>query len=130
MATASTFGMNKYFPVFIFSLALAGLLLGGCREQAATPPPVLPSLQRPVITLKINPANRTVRLSIPASAYVERGGLPGVFVLNEGQARFRMVRIGKHSAAQLEVLSGLRGDETLVLGDLATLHDGSPIVVK
>lgn len=117
--------MNKFSPGFICSLALAGLSLAGCGEQAATPPLELPSLQRPVTTLKA-----ATRLFIPAGAYIERGGLPGVFVLTEGQARFRMVRIGKRSAAQLEVLSGLSGDETLVLGDLAQIHDGSPIVVK
>jgi hypothetical protein len=122
--------MNKLSPVFLLSLALAGLSLAGCGDQAATPPLELPSLQRPVITLQAAPRAQAPRLFIPAGAYVERSGLPGVFVLSEGQARFRMVRIGKRGAGQLEVLSGLRGDETLVLGDLAQMHDGSPIVVK
>ncbi len=122
--------MNKLSPVFIFSLALMGLFLSGCREPAPTPPLALPSLQRPVVTLKVAPATPQQRLIIPASAYVERSGLPGVFVLSAGQARFRMLRIGQRSAGQLEVLSGLAGDETLVLGDFADIHDGSPIVVR
>ena len=122
--------MNKFQPVFVFSLACASLLLTGCREQAPTPPLELPSLQRPVVTLKAAPRAPAQRLLIPAGAYVERGGLPGVFVLSQGQARFRMVRIGKRNAGQLEVLSGLSGDETLVLGGFAEIHDGSPIVVK
>lgn len=121
--------MNKLTPVFIFSFALVGLSLAGCSEQAATPPLVLPSLQRPVVALKLA-AVAQQRLLIPVSAYVERSGLPGVFVLSEGQARFRMVRIGKRSAGQLEVLSGLTGNETLALGDLAEIHDGSPIAIK
>lgn len=122
--------MNKSTPLYIVSFVLVGLSLAGCREQAATPPLALPSLQRPVVALKVTALTPPQRLLIPAGAYMERSGLPGVFVLSEGQARFRMVRIGKRNAGQLEVLSGLTGDETLVLGDFAEIHDGSPIVVK
>ena len=122
--------MNKLTLLSIFSFALVGLTMAGCREQAASPPLALPSLQRPVVALKVAAVTPQQRLLIPVSAYVERSGLPGVFVLSEGQARFRMVRIGKRSIDQLEVLSGLTGGETLVLGDLAEIHDGSPIVIK
>lgn len=118
--------MKKLLSVFIFTFVTL-LLLGGCQKKAATPLLTLPSLQRPLVTLNVAAPQR---LFIPTAAYVERSGLPGVFVLNAGQARFRMVRIGKRSTGQLEVLSGLRGDETLVLGDLADVHDGSPIVVR
>lgn len=122
--------MKKLSAVFLFSPVLIGLLLAGCGEQAPTPPLELPALQRPVMTLQAGARAQAQRLFIPAGAYVERSGLPGVFVLIEGQARFRMVRIGKHSAGRLQVLSGLSGNETLVLGDLAEIHDGSPVVVK
>ena len=121
--------MNKLISVFILTLATVPLL-DGCRAQTATPLLALPSLQRPVVTLKVSASAASQRLFIPVAAYVERSGLPGVFVLNAGQARFRMVRIGKRSASQLEVLSGLSGDETLVLRDLTDVHDGSPIVVR
>ena len=122
--------MHKLTPMIIFSCTLLALTLIACREPVATPPQVLPSLQRPVLTLSIAPTTPAQQLLIPAGAYIERGGLPGVFVLNAGQARFRMLRIGQHSAGKLEVLSGLAGNETLVLGDLTQIHDGSPIVVK
>jgi len=29
----------------------------------------------------------------------------------------------------VEILSGLQGSETLVLGDLSAVHDGSPVTV-
>jgi hypothetical protein len=49
-------------------------------------------------------------------------------VLNpSGEARFRMVRPGRVVGGETEILAGLAGDETLVLGELKTLHDGSPI---
>lgn len=71
---------------------------------------------------------RAGRLLVPASAMVERGGVPGVFVLTpQGQARFRMIRSGKIVNGRVEVLSGLDGNEALVAGDLRDVHDGSLI---
>lgn len=71
-----------------------------------------------------------LKLKIPRAALVERGGIPGVFVLSEaGEARFRLVRPGRSSGTQAEILSGLHGNETLVLGDLSAVHDGSLVIV-
>ena len=105
---------------------LAAVTLPGCQEKPPVPPPSLPSLERPVLTLQVKP-DELPKLTIPRPALVERGGIPGVFVLENNQARFRMVRPGKVGATQVQVLSGLHGNETLVLGDLAEVHDGSPI---
>jgi multidrug efflux pump subunit AcrA (membrane-fusion protein) len=67
---------------------------------------------------------------LPQSVLVERGGVPGVFVLGEeGRARFRMVRTGKNINGRVEILSGLSGNETLVTGDLRDVHDGSPVKI-
>ena len=108
---------------------LAGLALTSCRGKPPVPPPSLPSLERPVLALQIKPDSLSA-LTIPIEALIDRGGIPGVFVLEKNQARFRMVRFGKTSAARVEVLSGLHGDETLVLGELTEVHDGSPISIK
>lgn len=106
-------------------LALA-MLLGGCgHETPGTPPVTLPTLQRPTSALTQDIDKRNVL--IPASALATRGGWSGVFVLQDGRARFRMVRVGTISRGQAQILSGLTGRETLVMGDLAAVHDGSPI---
>ena len=112
------------FPVRIFSVvAVTALLLAGCGEKAALPVPVA-ALERPVLTLDAQAG----RVLVPEALLVERGGVPGVFVLSaENQARFRMVRTGKTVNNRVEVLSGLRGGETLVTGDLRDVHDGSPV---
>jgi hypothetical protein len=111
-------------------LILAGLLaslpLAGCHKKPPVPPPSRPSLERPVLALRVKPDSLSA-LQIPRQALVERSGIPGVFVLNNQEARFRMIRPGKTGTARVAVLSGLHGDETLVLGDLTTVHDGSPI---
>lgn len=108
-------------------------------------PAALPVLERPVFTLAARrPPEAPVR--VPVAALVSRGGIPGVFVLQEAaafppaardpggealpQARFRMVKTGKTVQQRVEVLSGLAGGEVLVLGALADVRDGSPIAVK
>ncbi len=109
---------------------LSVLSLAGCQKKPPAPPPSLPQMNRPVFSLQAKPAE-LLRIRIPRQALVERGGIPGVFVLSPaGEARFRMVRVGGMVGAQVEILSGLRGDETMVLGELADVHDGSPILKK
>jgi len=113
------------FPILIFSVvAVAVLQLAGCGEKAAEPVPRA-ALERPIQILDA----KAGRVLVPQVAVVERGGIPGVFVLTDkNQARFRMVRTGKSVNGRVEILSGLNGSETLVTGDLRTVRDGSPIL--
>lgn len=115
------------FPIRpVSALALAFLLVAGCGKKAAEPVPTA-ALTRPALTLDA----KAGRVLVPQSALVERGGVPGVFVFTEeNQARFRMVRTGKNLNDRVEILSGLRGDETLVAGDLRDVHDGSLVTRK
>jgi hypothetical protein len=100
-----------------------GMALGACRDA----PPVARErptpIERPVMAL---PSTGT-RVQAPRAALIERGGTPGVFVLANGEARFRMVRPGHARGPNVEILAGLRGAETIVLGDLTEVHDGSPM---
>jgi len=110
-------------PVTVFVFAV--LLLTGCGKKAADTAP-LAALARPVLILDA----KAGRVLVPQSTLVERGGIPGVFVLaEEQQARFRMVRTGKNVNDHVEILSGLSGSETLVVGDLRDVHDGSPVKI-
>jgi hypothetical protein len=117
----------------LWPLAVALLfipLITGCDKKPPEAPPSLPRVERPVLALNLKPG-ATLRIKIPRAALVERGGIPGVFVLNEtGEARFRLVRPGRTSGTQVEILSGLHGNETLVLGDLGAVHDGTPVATK
>ena len=119
--------------LLMIALFAAALPLAGCNKKPEVPPPSLSRVERPVLALHVKPGDLT-KLLIPRQALVERSGIPGVFVLSEAgsqtpQARFRLVRTGRTSDAQVEILSGLHGDETLVLGMLADVHDGSPVTV-
>ncbi len=104
------------------SVLAALILLGACSKEAPPPAPV--ALPRPVHAVQPDKG----RISVPRKLVVERHGVPGVFVLQDGKlARFRMVSTGKIRNDQVEVLSGLRGNESLVAGDLTFVMDGSPI---
>jgi hypothetical protein len=114
----------KVFGVFV----LAATLVLACGRKPVPPAPAAPTLDRPLLTLD---AKSSGRILIPQAALVRRGGIPGVFVLgSDNQARFRMVRPGKIANGRVEILSGLDGNETLVLGDLHDVHDGSPIATR
>lgn len=113
-----------HFPIRSLAVSVvAVLLLAACGKKTAEPAP-LAALARPVVMLD----TKADRVLVPQAALVERGGIPGVFVMTEEQqARFRMVRTGKNLNDRVEILSGLSGSETLVAGDLRDVHDGSPI---
>jgi len=115
-----------HFLIRVVSVvAVAILLPAGCGKKAAGPAPVA-ALVHPVLTLDA----KAGRVLLPQSVLVERGGVPGVFVLtDENQARFRMVRTGRNINGRVEILSGLGGSETLVTGDLRDVHDGSPVKI-
>ena len=64
--------------------------------------------------------------SVPARALVRRGGLTGLFVVDEGVARLRWLRVGRESADRVEVLAGLEPGDLVVL-DPAGLQDGRAV---
>jgi len=111
----------------LVAIIASALVFTACQKEASAPPAAVPALDRPILQLSSDPK----RILVPRIAMIERGGIPGVFVLSDqGRARFRMVKTGKHVGSEVEILSGLSGGETLVLGDLGAVHDGSPISVK
>ncbi len=66
-----------------------------------------------------------VTLFVPRSAWVRRGQLDLVYVVNaEKRAMLRLVRIGRQFPDKLEILSGLRENESVVVSDQRDLLDG------
>lgn len=131
-------GAGAALFLFLFVLAV------GCEHPTSPKPPTTASVERPVTKLETRGA--PAHILVPTAALTERGGITGVFVLQSApsfppstraaggeplpQARFRMVKTGKTAGNRVEILSGLTGDEVLVLGDLAGVRDGSPIAAK
>ncbi len=67
-------------------------------------------------------------LTVPSRALVRRGGLTGVYVVEDGVARLRWLRVGRESAGAIEVLAGLDGREAVIL-EPTGLADGRPVKV-
>lgn len=63
-------------------------------------------------------------LQVPASALFQSGGTWAAFVVREGRAVRQVVEIGRQSADDAEVRSGLREGERVVLYPSALLEDG------
>jgi RND family efflux transporter MFP subunit len=66
------------------------------------------------------------RLTVPAAALIERGGLTGLFVASEGRARLRWVAAGARDGDAVEIQAGVEAGERVVL-DPAGLADGAPV---
>lgn len=67
-------------------------------------------------------------LTVPARALVHRGGLAGVYVVEDGVARLRWLRIGREADGRVEVLAGLEPEDQVV-ADPAGLVDGRAVTV-
>jgi RND family efflux transporter MFP subunit len=71
----------------------------------------------------------SVAVSVPAEALLHHGQLEGVFVVDAGTARLRLVRSGRMHDGKLEIAAGLSGEEQVVLGGAADLVDGQRVEV-
>jgi membrane fusion protein (multidrug efflux system) len=75
-------------------------------------------------------AERAPRLVVPRDALVRRGQMVGLFVVDGGAARLRWVRVGLDDGDGVEVLSGLRVGEQVVVGEARDrLTDGRRVTV-
>lgn len=106
----------------IVLLSIALVMLAACGREA-TPPVTRETISRPTTAATI----RQGRVLVPQRTVTAQGGVPGVYVIVDGIARFRMVRTGKTENGRVEILSGLDGTELLVTGELEGVHDGSPV---
>ncbi len=69
-------------------------------------------------------------LRIPGSALVQRGQMEIVFVATQGEARLRLVKVGRWSGTDVEVLSGLENGEQVVINPSAQLTDGQRVEIR
>ena len=76
------------------------------------------------------PVAETEVLRVPAGAVQVRGQMEVAFVVSEDRARLRLVKTGKRSGVELEVVSGLMVGERVVVSGGEKLMDGQPLVVR
>ncbi|MEN2991932.1 MAG: efflux RND transporter periplasmic adaptor subunit [Bacteroidia bacterium] len=61
-------------------------------------------------------------LTVPLQAVVLRGGKEGVFVVENGRARWREVRLGPSDDQRIEIQSGLKANDLIVTGPYELLQ--------
>lgn len=69
------------------------------------------------------------RLVVPTTAVTSLGALDRVFVVQQNEARLRMITLGDAQPPWTEVLSGLSPDESVVTRPPPALRDGSRVEV-
>lgn len=77
----------------------------------------------------IVPARQVRALTVPAHAVVRNGQLEAVYVVSDGTARMRLVRTGRSADDRIELVSGIRDGEQVVVDDADALIDGQPVRV-
>jgi hypothetical protein len=66
-------------------------------------------------------------LAVPAKAVVRRGQLDAVFVVQDGKARLRLVRLGGSTGDLIAVRAGVTAGDTVVVDPPPQLVDGQPV---
>jgi RND family efflux transporter MFP subunit len=80
------------------------------------------------------PGGTVQRLTVAASSLKRNGQMEQVFVAELGRARLRLVRsgvrlTGDDNAERIEILTGLRAGDRVVLDPPLTLRDGQPLTL-
>ena len=66
-------------------------------------------------------------LKIPAGALFRRGEEWATFVLEEGRARSRPVKVGRSDGKEVQVLDGLKDGQTVILYPGDRVRDGQKV---
>jgi len=72
--------------------------------------------------------SRSIR--VPTAAVVVRGQMEVLFIVEKQHAQLRIVRSGKRTDGEIELLSGIASGESVVIEGAEQLRDGQPITLK
>ncbi len=80
------------------------------------------------LDVRLELERRPGALLLPAGALLGVEGKPHVFVVSDGRARLRPVRIGFDDGASVEVVEGVGPDDAVVVGGKERVADGDAVV--
>jgi RND family efflux transporter MFP subunit len=69
-------------------------------------------------------------ISIPIEVVVYRGGQPGVYIVENGKAVYRPIKMGILSGGDIEVVSGINEGDVVVIAGKTLLSDGSIVNIR
>jgi len=99
-------------------------LLGGTTADDQPAPQPRPGMSA-VVDLQVRTAENA--LAVPAAAVVRDEGRDAVFVIEQGRAIRREVRLGAQGADLVEVVAGLLPGAQVVVRDADRLRDGQAV---
>ena len=73
------------------------------------------------------PVGEFVSVSVPSTALIQRGQMELVFIIEQGHARLRLVKSGKHYGDEIEILSGVSKGDQVISEHVESLRDGQPV---
>jgi RND family efflux transporter MFP subunit len=76
------------------------------------------------------PVGESHSIRVPVSAVVLRGQMETVFVVADQHAQLRLVRTGKRTATEVELLAGIDVGETVVRENADKLREGQAVTLK
>lgn len=89
--------------------------------------PEVPGIRAGLFGRAAIPVGEFSALRIPAAAVLHRGQLEIVYVIEDHHARLRLVKTGKPVGQEIEILSGISTNESVVVEGLTGLLDGQPV---
>lgn len=92
--------------------------------------PATPQLRSGLFGRAVFTTGRRQALLVPAAAIIERGQLAGVFVVEDGRARLRLVTLGARRDNHVEALSGLNAGEQVISPPPAGLREGAQVEAR
>ncbi|MCE9627318.1 MAG: efflux RND transporter periplasmic adaptor subunit, partial [Candidatus Eisenbacteria bacterium] len=78
------------------------------------------------VRIEVAGAARSAEFAVPATAVVRRGALAGVYIVQDGRAYLRWLRLGALESGAYAVLSGLASGDAVIASPTG-LRDGAPI---
>lgn len=125
--TASVDGQAGGIEATVRSLSPAGDPATHRFEMRADLPPAAGLRSGLFARLELPAVGGDARLVVPQDAVFQRGGLTGLFVLQDGRARLRWVATGASDDGSIEIRAGVAQGERVIL-EPAELIDGAPVV--
>lgn len=122
--------------------SLSGELVGVVAEIAPAADPITrtlrvklslpqtPGLKSGQFARLLVPTGENSSVTVPLSALVRRGQLEIVFVAAGQNARLHLVKTGKQTGDEIEILAGLDAGDLVVIDGATLLVDGQPLEVK
>lgn len=84
-----------------------------------------PSLRSGLFVRVLVPEGKKQALLVPRSAVVDKGQLSGLYVVDDkGVMTYRIVKLGQAYGDRMEILSGIRSNERIVIAGLDKAIDG------